>query len=206
MSMLDYESVRHSSYRRRQTVRSLTVAELDDMSSDLYRRFAGGVTHVVGIASAGDHIARSIVAAQNGHVVRLTIVARRSTTSLKRRLHVSRFLTLLPESVTNELRRFENRLLTSRLSTSRAVEMPSGDAAELRRLTGRRDVGVLVVDDCVDTGGSLKAALDFVVSLTGPGVPVYSAVLCQTIEHPVVIPDVCLYPNTQFRGPWSYDR
>jgi hypoxanthine phosphoribosyltransferase len=196
-----------SDYCRRQRVRSLTESDLDHECERLYQRISdAGVrpTHVIGIATAGNHVARSLVKWLHRGVPLLEIGARRSSTGVKERIGLRHWLARLPDSYTSELRRLENRLITRRLNPDRRVSMRGEQISLLMTLDGTR-ASVLVVDDCVDTGASLKAVLAFVRDRVGPDTAVYSAALTSTIEHPLVQPDFKLYENTQFRGPWSHD-
>lgn len=198
---------RSPDYCRRQSVRSLTEMGLDQECEKLHKLLSdAGVrpTHVIGIASAGSYVARSLVKTLDQGVVVLEIGARRRSTGVKKRLGLRHWVARLPDSYTSELRRLEHRLITRRLGPERDVTMCDAEVNVLRKLDGTAAC-LLVVDDCVDTGASLKAVLEFVRERIDVEAALYSAALTSTIEHPLVQPDFKLHENTQFRGPWSYD-
>ena len=195
-----------SAYDRKQAVRTLTASELDDEAARLYELVlceGPPPSHIVGIARAGVHVAAAMMKAAEPHVVRLEITARRATTGLKERLPIRGFAQRLPISVSDRLRRLENRLITRHLSPERAVSMPPNDAREL--VCAADSPTILLVDDCVDTGASLLAAFNYLESLAGPQASLTTAALTVSIENPLMRPRWNLYENMQFRGPWSYD-
>lgn len=78
------------------------------------------------------------------------------------------------------------------------IALPMEEFAELETGT------LLVVDDAADTGSTLLKATD-TLHASLPGWNVVTAVITQTTDSPVAIPDFTLYKNTLIRFPWSAD-
>lgn len=105
----------------------------------------------------------------------------------------------LPLGCRNMLRIAEARFLRSRSRSTVVALAPKATSAisQAKR--------VLVVDDAVDSGTTLKAVLDAISNIPGKRV-VATAAVTVTTSKPVVMPDFCLYNNsTLIRFPWAKD-
>jgi hypoxanthine phosphoribosyltransferase len=72
-------------------------------------------------------------------------------------------------------------------------------------LTSMTEPAVLVVDDAVDTGETLRAVTDFIRELS-PGCRLRTAVLSVTAPDLRVAADHHLYSEVLLSGPWSLDE
>ncbi len=199
------QSVSTRAYKRRQVVETLDVETLDRECARLYQSVvAGGIvpTHIIGIASAGNFVAGAMALQSGPDVVIMSITARRSTSKWKRRIAPA--LRLVPVKISTPLRRLENRLITRHLSTRREVLFDGEQEASLKA-SREIPLSLLVVDDCVDTGGSLLAVVEYLRRIVGSEVSIQTAALAMSIETPLMQPDFCHHENSQFRGPWSLD-
>lgn len=162
-------------------------------------------THVVGIANAGVHVAKAFAKVATPNPVLLTVRSQRPTSPIKDRVATANIVSRLPEWSIQILRRIELRLLTHRLSANREVAMAPEDAEALRQVPPGSTV--VILDDCIDTGATLRSALEFIRASVGESCRVYTACLAATIEKPLVRPDFVLQEELVIgiRGPWSRD-
>lgn len=72
-------------------------------------------------------------------------------------------------------------------------------------IAGSAPARILVVDDAVDSGATLRTVIATIRS-TWPDAEIRSAVLTVTRSRPLILPDYTLYPRgTLLRFPWSLD-
>ena len=120
---------------------------------------------------------------------------RPSTKSKGRRMR--RFLHALPRPVLNRLRIAEAWWLGHRSARQTSATPLLPDMGNPRR--------VLVVDDAVDSGATLLAVTDAVRAAL-PDADIRTAVITQTTDNPLAVPDYTLYNDkTLIRFPWSMD-
>lgn len=158
---------------------------------------AGVPDLVVGIASGGDRVAGRIF----GEVPHVSVSLRRPSTARKERAGMLfGVLRRLPRRVADWLRMAEARILASRPARVMPLTLAPDVAAAI---AGAQRV--LVVDDAVDSGATLRAVLDAVKSVAGDSA-VRSAALTVTTEHPLAEPDHALWrKGVLIRFPWSKD-
>lgn len=160
---------------------------------------------LVGIATGGVHVARAAATHLAGSPPVVVVAFQRPSTKVKHRLGARRVLPRLPEVAKQWLRRWEVSAREALLGRRRpgpppdAAELPAPDEALLR--SARR---VVIVDDTIDSGRTLRAAVDAVRKLN-PEAAVRTAVLASTFKRPPVVADHCLYDRTLFTFPWSMD-
>ena len=122
------------------------------------------------------------------------IAASRSGTSVKSRLKI--VLRYLPRPMTHFLRNLEIKSNMHGIKKERNVyvenEMPP------------KDKKLLVVDDAIDTGNSLKAVVDFLIEWGYAPNNIRKAVITTTEENPIYSADISLFERC-FAFPWSYD-
>lgn len=154
---------------------------------------------VVGILTGGEYVAARLFA-DTPHA---SVELRRPSTADKERAGLLfRLLRQSPRWVTDALRIAEARMLAmkTRKRQKRTVELP---AEVIRMIEGARRV--LVVDDAVDSGATLRDILDAVGRVPGRR-ELRSAAITVTTSRPLHIPDYYLYHNsTLIRFPWSKD-
>lgn len=163
---------------------------------------------LVGIRTGGFVVAEQMRETCFPAVPLLPLTRRRPGSDTKR-AHpaLQALLHRLPYAVTDGLRRLEHRLLTRR--APRPAGAPwQADADELaaleRQLAATRPARILVVDDAVDSGETLRAVVGLLRRLA-PAVSVRAAAIVVTTEHPAMHPDFHLYAQTLCRFPWSHD-
>ncbi len=166
------------------------VARLEAMTS----AFAPDL--VVGIASGGVRVAEGMWR----DVAHGQVCVRRPGTAVKNRVPLlGGVLRRLPRCVADWLRIVEARLFVSRRRVTPLV-LDEGVTAMVS--AARR---VLVVDDAVDTGVTLRRVVDAIGGVGGER-EVVTAVITVTTRKPLVVPDFCVYNDgTLIRFPWSKD-
>lgn len=123
------------------------------------------------------------------------IYSSRSGQSIKSRAKV--ILRYLPRAVTHLLRNIEIKSNIHAIKKERNVYM-----GNLYPPNGRN---ILVVDDAIDTGYSLKAVLDFLLSKGYDRSHIKTAVLTTTLNGPIFWADISLFEQVSFVFPWSPD-
>lgn len=157
---------------------------------------------VVGIATAGVYIANRIETLQPDVQV-LVVRRQRSSTPAKKRL-LARLVSTLPSAVNWQLRRFESWLAEKRFAR-RSDESPTGAPVSYEGPRGQEQPeSVLIVDDSVDSGETLRAVVAFITERY-PTASIRTAVLATSFVRPGYNPDVVLRKRVMLRGPWSLD-
>lgn len=158
---------------------------------------AGVPDLVVGIATGGDRVAARMFV----EVPHVSVSLRRPSTPRKERAGaLFGLLRRMPRRVADLLRMAEARILVSRPARVLPLTLPPDVSAAI---AGARRV--LVVDDAVDSGATLRAVLDAVGSVAGDR-EVRSAALTVTTRHPLATPDHALWrEGVLIRFPWSKD-
>lgn len=151
---------------------------------------------IVGIASGGEKVA-SLMFAGIRHV---SIDCHRIGSEKKRsHRHLFSLVRRLPVPMRNALRIIEAKWLSRCASSTSAALSPLAAAAIS---TATR---VLIIDDAVDSGNTLRAVIDKIRSIPGPRA-IASAAITVTTPTPLVTPDFTLHNNlTLIRFPWSMD-
>jgi hypoxanthine phosphoribosyltransferase len=156
---------------------------------------------IVGIATGGAVVARSMAGHMPGSPAAVDVRLRRPSTGVKERLRLDRLLRRIPTRLADLLRWLEVEI-RERFLRPTAPEAPEV-APEVRdAIAGARRA--LVVDDTVDSGRTLTAAVA-IVRDAAPQAEVRTAVLTSTWRRPPVRPDYCLYDRVLLRFPWSLD-
>lgn len=126
------------------------------------------------------------------------ITLRRPTSAGKNKL-LHHLLKVLPYSVLDLLRIIESVILDkccSHKPRTGGLNIPE---------TVKDATKILIIDDAVDSGATLKAVVDAVRD-AAPNAEICSAAITVTTAHPLIMPDYCLYNNhTLIRFPWSMD-
>ena len=165
---------------------------------------------LIGIRTGGFVVAQAITdGADLSNVGVLPITKRRASTAAKSgNPWVGRILRRLPYAVTDRIRSVEHHLLTRPGKPAKPASIwepdPTEAAALVDELRRRPASRVLIVDDAVDTGATLKAVVAFVAA-SAPQASVTTAALVVTAADPVIRPDIVLYREILCRFPWSHD-
>jgi len=123
------------------------------------------------------------------------ICSSRSGTSIKSTAKL--FLRYLPRPMTHLLRNFEFKSNVHGVKKERNVTIESEFPPKEKK--------ILVVDDAIDTGHSIKAVIDFLITHGYERGKLRTAVITTTQENPVWSPDISLFEQITFAFPWSYD-
>lgn len=152
---------------------------------------------VVGIATGGVEVAKLIFK----DIAHVQIVCQRPSTRTKgKHAMLMRIVRACPLWLRNWLRIAEARWLAR--TERRPVTAVLPDASRFPIVVART---ILVVDDAVDSGATLRQVLAEVHRLNADAV-VRTAALTVTTPEPVCMPDYTLYNNrTLLRFPWSMD-
>lgn len=157
---------------------------------------------LVGIITGGAIVARNI-SKYFPDARLMNLCLQRSTTRLKGPWF-SGIVKILPRFLQNWLRMAESSVLSisSTRKDNRSVELPE----ELRLyLNGNPSASIMVVDDAVDSGNTMKRVVD-TLAKAWPRAKITTAAITVTTLHPVIEPDIALYRNrTLIRFPWSSD-
>ena len=164
---------------------------------------------VIGIASGGARCVDHLDA--QADVKRFTCGMWRPSTDVKRGSVFTPLLRHLPYFITDFLRLQEDRALerkrnSSTLSVPRPTESllaeVNGIAREVSRLGLRC---IVVIDDAVDSGATLACVVETLRVTLPPTTKILTAVLTQTRENSLFVPDISLHRSVLFRFPWSFD-
>lgn len=123
------------------------------------------------------------------------IYTNRSGTSIKSKLKL--LFRFLPRRVTHFLRKLEIKSNVHSVKSQRNVQVEGFWPPKNKKL--------LIVDDAVDTGSSLKAVVDFLFSNGYKNSDLKTAVLTVTQRDAAVRPNFALFENIGLAFPWSYD-
>ena len=156
-----------------------------------------------------------IAARAPANVLFLPLTCRRPSSDIKGGSATFRFLLrVLPYFILNMLRTIEYYLLT--LPRCRAArrhgidDQRVPDPAEIGAIRAAArglpaDVRVLVVDDSLDSGATLRAVVRQLRELLPPAADLRTAAFTVLGPYPVVAADYFLYQRVNCRFPWSYD-
>ncbi|MCM1369564.1 MAG: hypothetical protein NC204_04250 [Candidatus Amulumruptor caecigallinarius] len=170
---------------------------------------------IVSIAAGGDYVAEAVIRniAHNGKEIpaHFSVKRRRKGSSLKKG-NLKSLISMMPRGICNLLRIAESKFyaLAGKFNKYKfnPVEIPAELISLMRTGKSRR---ILIVDDAVDSGGTL---LDVAISLNNAITPdfgiipeIRTAVIVVTRRNPSIIPDYSIYPEGQFliRFPWAVD-
>ncbi len=165
---------------------------------------------VLGVRTGGYIVADLMMEALPVEAILLPITCRRPSTGKKQKFSaVKDMLKALPQPITDQLRVIEHRMLTQRRSPQ-PLSAFTPDAEELAQITHLlslrgAEARVLVVDDAVDSGATLRAVLDTVAEILPPDAVLKSAALTVTTTDPLAEPDYSAYRYVLCRFPWSLD-
>ncbi len=165
---------------------------------------------VLGVRTGGYIVADLMMEALPVEAILLPITCRRPSTGKKQKFAVVKdMLQALPQPITDQLRVIEHRMLTQRRPPQplSAFTPDVDELAQITHLLSLRggEARVLVVDDAVDSGATLRAVLDTVAEILPPDAVLKSAALTVTTASPLAEPDFAAYRYVLCRFPWSLD-
>lgn len=191
------------------TVKTLNEKALHDaaiaLNAEIFKEFIPDI--IVGIPSGG-YIVAEIMAKEAAHKPELAAISRRRTsTDTKRKIKgLKSALRLLPYAITDRMRILEHKKLMAKPKNNRNEFAPDdNEVALFRRLLKEKPTAkILIVDDAVDSGSTMKAVFDL-LQKEAPTNNIKTAAITVTTDNPVIQPDYTLYSHVLCRMPWSFD-
>jgi hypoxanthine phosphoribosyltransferase len=180
---------------KRRQIEDVTLVKLREYSAQLARKIQDSgykPEHILYVERAGLFIASEI--AKNFACSISGINASRSGASYKSRLRI--ILRYLPKVMTDILRRLEEQSNYHDVNKERNVYIEKSSPPLGKKL--------LIVDDAIDTGYSLIAVMDHLISIGYQKEQINTAVLTITKEEPEYRADFFLFAQKSFAFPWSY--
>jgi hypoxanthine phosphoribosyltransferase len=189
------------------TVKTLNNHELRASASALndiiFKDFLPDI--FIGIRSGGYVVAEMM--AQEAKHTHLLLAISRQRSSTKKKKRIKNILKLLPYFISNRLRIWEHKALNSKPPAEQPQFTP--DAGELSALRAylqvRKACRILIVDDALDSGATMKAVFDLVKAEADSACVIKTAAITVTTESPLIQPDYKLYHYVLCRFPWSFD-
>lgn len=171
-----------------------------DFAPDLY----------IGIRTGGYVLGQEMMKFSQGNAILLPMTCRRPSTGKKGKIGgLKRLLSGLPYFITNQLRIVEHILLTQ-LKPPVAREDFVPDEVELAAIKSvLREKGqnarVLIIDDAIDSGGTMLAVYNIIKAEAQQGAIIKTASITVTTENPLIQPDIVLFKYVLCRFPWAFD-
>jgi len=163
---------------------------------------------VVGILTGGGYVGKRIfnVLKAKSNVKYIEIRIERGGTEIKRKYNLKHILHSFPDFILNFLRIVEVHILEV-LSKIRVPKRHSNISIseDIRTYLEEGQRRILIVDDCIDTGASLKCVLDYIKSEFRIKHDLKIAVITKAHRKPLVEVDYLLYKRVLIRFPWSFD-
>lgn len=151
---------------------------------------------IIGIKNGGYKVAE-IMASEAVHKPLLLGVSMQRT-STKNKSKIKNILRYLPYIITDFLRILEHKMLVFRAKKPLL-------ATEIPELLGRKNAKILIIDDAVDSGHTLKTVLENVLASVDFSCIIRTAAITLTTDFSIIKPDYTLYKNVLCRFTWSFD-
>lgn len=164
---------------------------------------------ILGIAEGGIPVAEIVydfLKNENQNQVNLNFIkAQRPSTKRKKaslaRENLLKFVfSILPKFVLDYLRVYEHKKLSKRNQSDLEREIISNSEIDFSFYDF-----VLVVDDAVDSGASMKKVVDFVNEKSQKTMVLKSLSVVVTQQNPLFLPDYFQFRDVLIRFPWSLD-
>lgn len=163
---------------------------------------------VIGVLTGGGYIGQEMIntlRSVSSNLIYTEVKLQRGSTVVKEVSSVRKILRIMPEKILNVLRIIEVELLELKsylIKPQRYGEITlSDDVSEFLKIGGKR---ILLIDDCIDTGYTLKIIKDYIESKYGNNV-LKIAVITTAHRRPIINADFQLYKRILIRFPWAYD-
>lgn len=159
---------------------------------------------LIGVLTGGGYVGREVAKMfAKSHYTEICL--HRGSSEKKRKFHADVALKRIPYWLLNILRVAEvvyYEWKVKFVKPERKGEVRFEDAIAAKLNEGKKKV--LIVDDCIDTGYTLKTIID-IINRDFPGNEIKIAVITTAHKHPVVKADYSLYNRVLVRFPWSFD-
>lgn len=163
---------------------------------------------VVGILTGGGYVGKRVFEAlkTEAGATYLEVSIERGGTEIKSRINLRQILRRLPEPLLNFLRIAEVMVL----ELASKVRVPQRQSnilipEDVRAYLNSGLRRILIVDDCIDTGATLKCILDYFNKEFDIQHVMKCAVITKAHKKPLVEVDYLLYNRVLIRFPWSFD-
>ncbi len=174
-----------------------------ELNALVFRDFVPDI--MIGIRTGGFVVAE-IMAREAAHKPLLLAISKQRA-STKQKSAIKDILRHLPYFITNILRVVEHYILNSK--PAKEPENFTPNAEELAALQSilrlRGNAKILIIDDAVDSGATMKAVRDLVRREAGAGATVKTAAVTVTTKTPLIQPDYALYHHVLCRFYWAFD-
>ncbi|HBQ8591393.1 TPA: hypothetical protein U5G31_005092 [Klebsiella pneumoniae] len=160
---------------------------------------------IIGIATGGAVVVEKMKYQEDRNI--LIIKKQRPFTKTKNKMKFDSWLPYLPEWINNILRlaelsfneyRFNKKGIIDNDSTG--IEILKGNVEDIFKAKK-----ILIVDDSVDSGATLKNCVQFIGGIMQTGTEIKTASLNVTFKKPAIFPTFLLYNRTIVRYPWAND-
>ncbi len=163
---------------------------------------------VVGIQTGGGYVAREVYKTLKEQSINATYVEvkiQRGSTRAKEVSHVKTILRKLPEFILNFLRILEVEFLELKAKFIKPVRHGEiSFASEVGQLLSEGGKNILLIDDCIDTGYTIKAIKDYIEE-NFLNNKVKTAVVTIAHRKPIIKVDYKLFNRVLIRFPWAND-
>ncbi len=192
------------------TVKTLDNTALLDaakaLNSLVFQNFVPDI--IIGIRTGGFVVAEMMAKETPHNPVLLAISRQRVSTQKKKKIKfLKNLLRFLPYAITDLMRIMEHKSLNSKAGNEKQPFSPDIDElAALRGTMRNRDsCKILIVDDAIDSGATMKAVFDVVRAEANSACIIKTAAITVTTDSPLIQPDYKLYRYVLCRFPWSFD-
>ncbi|WP_313385339.1 phosphoribosyltransferase family protein [Chishuiella sp.] len=161
---------------------------------------------VIGIKEGGmplaEIVAQKLQSYTSEKVDLVGVICQRSSTKIKKnkrtRFILKKGLNILPELLLNKLRVLEHSILINNKDLHRDIFIPN----DIDYLKYDK---ILIVDDAVDSGATLKKVLEGINKYINSDINITTLSVVVTDTKASIIPDYYLYSDVLIRFPWSLD-
>lgn len=192
------------------TVLTLNEGDFSDACAQLASEIeaSGSFDLVIGIITGGAVVRKEMVSRNAfASAVHIDLKCQRAGTVVKKKFPLKAVFKFFPRRVLDALRVTEHLLREKRhtkVMKAGIVEHKRIDVAavDIRQISGAKNI--LIVDDAVDSGRSMRAAVDFVKSINSSA-SISTACIVKTFNQPLIAVDYTLFSGLLVRFPWSED-
>jgi len=183
----------------------ITYPDLDHFYNSLLEKLSMDISKqstisVVGIANSGLALSKPIheKLVQSGYqATHFSVTCRRPHSGT--RDFASGILKYIPSILSKLLRTIEHHLLQNFRNKQRNIDFHGND------ISIANCNFILIVDDAVDSGYSLKAVQQN-IQIMAPNAKIKTAAYVITQKNPVIVPDIFQHRDVIVRFPWVMDR
>lgn len=164
---------------------------------------------VIGVLTGGGYVGRLVyrnLSLLGYNILYKEIKLQRRSTRAKSQSHIGFLLKHLPYVCLDALRILEVELLEFKakfIEPIRCGNVVFDEETDSFLRQGYKKV--LIVDDCIDTGITLKIIKDLIQKRYGSTNDIKIAVITTAHRHPVINADFSLYNRVLIRFPWAFD-